>query len=148
MKWVDQEKENEFNKDYINMFKKIKEAQKDGTICDDLYIGLYINTIDYGYYIANIHYDIYENNADYNLIEERIIYFLNKCEKDAFKDESLKELFWGDFRTLLINKYNLFHKNELFKKTNSTFVKNYGSDIEKTIWNKYNSMGGYDIKDI
>ena len=147
MKWLDKEEENEFTKDYINMFKRIKEAQKDGTICDDFYIGLYIDTVDYGYYIANIHYDIYENNADYNLIEKRLIYFLNKCDKDAFKNERLKRLFWGDFRTLLINKYKLLHKNELFGKPNLNYVKKYGSDIEKWILSKYMSMGGEDIND-
>lgn len=150
MKWLDEEEINEYNKVYMNALLNVRKAQQNGTITDDLYktVCRYEEgvSVEKGYYIANLHYDLYkacETHSGYELLEKRILYFLNKCDKESLLRDCCS-LFKGDFRYLLIEKYNL-HRDEIWDKTNSYIVDKFCNASEKNIWNKFLSLGGKDF---
>lgn len=90
MKWLDAEinrnetspGRNRYSDWYYSTLVRIKKAQEDFDICDDLYIEFTGSKEDdgiaYGYYHANIHYDLFFDLEDKEVLEDRIIDFLKK----------------------------------------------------------------------
>lgn len=118
MEWLDKEiKRNRISEGrnlhsdyYYESLLKIKKAQKDGSITDDLYMSLcaYHGTAssEQGYYYANIHYDVFEDYESPEEIEQRVIHFLDKADKTVLKEDWFRLNFVYDLRELIARRYN------------------------------------------
>ncbi len=125
---------------YYESLLKIKKAQKDGSITDDLYMSLcvYRGTAnsEQGYY-ANIHYDVFEDHESPDEIEERVIRFLDKADRTVLKKEDWFRLnFVYDLRELITRRYN----DVSFDLTIEKLFKWHANAMEREAFNVWKSI--------